>query len=120
MYILSIAQDIVDAARTLALFFCEIIYSLICFCFDIFNGFGKVRLDIDASAIFQRVELVLGLFMVFRLTFAAIEYLINPDSMMDKEKGIGNIIKKVLPNKIITISTNSFKFKIIIITKMNN
>ena len=51
MYILSITQDIVDAARTLALFFCEIIYSLICFCFDIFNGFGKVRLDIDASAI---------------------------------------------------------------------
>ena len=61
MYILSITQDIVDAARTLALFFCEIIYSLICFCFDIFNGFGKVRLDIDVSAIFQRVELVLGL-----------------------------------------------------------
>lgn len=109
MYILSITQDIVDAARTLALFFCEIIYSLICFCFDIFNGFGKVRLDIDASAIFQRVELVLGLFMVFRLTFAAIEYLINPDSMMDKEKGIGNIIKKVLI-VIILLGSTGFLF----------
>lgn len=109
MYILSITQDIVDAARTLALFFCEIIYSLICFCFDIFNGFGKVRLDIDVSAIFQRVELVLGLFMVFRLTFAAIEYLINPDSMMDKEKGIGNIIKKVLI-VIILLGSTGFLF----------
>lgn len=109
MYILSITQDIVDAARTLALFFCEIIYSLICFCFDVFNGFGKVRLDIDVSAIFQRVELVLGLFMIFRLTFAAIEYLINPDSMMDKEKGIGNIIKKVLI-VIILLGSTGFLF----------
>ncbi|MGN1342518.1 MAG: hypothetical protein ACI4VL_04770 [Bacilli bacterium] len=98
------------ALRILLLKICEPIYSLIVFCFDIFEDFGKVRLFAESdtiSLIYTRVGLILGLFMIFRLTFAAIEYLINPDKMMDSKSGIGNIIKKVL---IVVILLGSTRF----------
>lgn len=110
MYILGITEDVVDAARSLAVTLCKVIYGLICFFFDIFNSLGKIRLDVDVSGIFQRIGFILGLFMIFRLTFAAIEYLINPDTMLDKQKGIGNIIKKVLI-VVILLGSTSYLFK---------
>lgn len=96
------------ALRMLLLKICEPVYGLIIFCFDIFEDFGKVRLFAESdtiSLIYTRVGLILGLFMVFRLTFAAIEYLINPDKMMDSKSGIGNIVKKVLIVVILLGST---------------
>lgn len=105
--ILGIGGAVTDAIRTLALTLCETIYGCIYFCFNIFDSFGKARLEIDITGIFQRVEFILGLFMLFRLTFAAIEYLINPDDMIDRQKGIGNIIKKVL---IVIVLLGSTRF----------
>ena len=106
MYILSIGDSILQALRTLTLAVCETIYSLICFCFDIFNEMGTATLDIDVNGIFKRVEFILGLFMLFRLTFAGIQYLVDPDAMTDKQKGIGSIIKRVLIVIILLGSTN--------------
>lgn len=105
--ILGIGEAVTEALRTLTLSLCETIYGCIYFCFNIFNSFGKARLEIDITGIFQRVEFILGLFMLFRLTFAAIEYLVNPDNMTDKQKGIGNIIKKVL---IVIVLLGSTRF----------
>lgn len=105
--ILGIGEAVTEAIRTLTLSLCETIYGCIYFCFNIFNSFGKARLEIDITGIFQRVEFILGLFMLFRLTFAAIEYLVNPDNMTDKQKGIGNIIKKVL---IVIVLLGSTRF----------
>ena len=48
------------------------------------------------SAIYQRVGLILGLFMLFKLTFSFIQMVVDPDQITDKEKGIGGIIKKVM------------------------
>ena len=63
--------------------------------------------DDTIQLIYTRVGLILGLFMVFRLTFSSIEYLINPDTMNDKQKGIGNVIKKVLIVVILLGSVNA-------------
>ena len=43
--------------------------------------------------------------MVFRITFTAIEYLVDPDKILDSKQGIGNIIKKVLIVVILLGST---------------
>ena len=94
-----VQSGIIAAIRTLLLHLCEPIYKLIAFCFEIFENFGKVRLfenSMTISGIYNRIELVLGLFMIFRLTFSAIGYIVNPDNMLNGEKGIGNIVKKVL------------------------
>ena len=102
MYILNLWSDvkysILVAIRTLFLDLCLAIYKLIVYTCDIFFSLGEAKIldDPTIQGIYTRVGLILGLFMVFRLTFAGIQYLIDPDTMLDKQKGIGNIVKKVL------------------------
>lgn len=102
MYILNLLSDvkysILVAIRTLFLSLCAAIYKLIVYTCDIFFSLGEAKIldDPTIQGIYTRVGLILGLFMVFRLTFAGIQYLIDPDTMLDKQKGIGNIVKKVL------------------------
>lgn len=101
-------NGVLAALRMLLLKLCEPIYSLIVFCFDIFEDFGELRLfegSDTISMIYNRVGLILGLFMVFRITFTAIEYLVDPDKILDSKQGIGNIIKKVLIVVILLGST---------------
>ena len=105
-----VQNGVIIAIRTLLLHLCEPVYKLIVFCFQIFEGFGKLRLfensDVIAQ-IYNRIGLILGLFMIFRITFSAIEYIINPDNIFDKEKGIGNIVKRVL---IVIVLLGSTRF----------
>lgn len=102
MYILDLWSDvkysILVAVRTLFLDLCSAIYKLIVYTCDIFFSLGETKIldDPTIQGIYTRVGLILGLFMIFRLTFAGIQYLIDPDAMLDKQKGIGNIVKKVL------------------------
>lgn len=98
MYILGIGHDVVEALRTLAFSLFEALLNAINTIYELFMLVAKQNLfDADTvSKIYTRIGLVLGLFMIFRLTFYAIEYLINPDTMSDKQKGIGNVVKKVL------------------------
>lgn len=101
-------NGVLAALRMLLLKLCEPIYSLIVFCFDIFEDFGELRLfegSDTISMIYNRIGLILGLFMVFRITFTAIEYLVDPDKILDSKQGIGNIIKKVLIVVILLGST---------------
>lgn len=109
MYILDIGNSIREAGRTIALTIFDTLLRLIAALYDLFNMIASHRLFDDnvIQTIYTRVGLVLGLFMVFRLTFSAIEYLINPDNITDKQKGIGNIIKKVL---IVVILLGSVHF----------
>ena len=69
-----IGDVIVKSLRTLMITVCELIYSLIVFCFDVFEELGtaKIITDTEINEIFNKVSLILGIFMVFRLTFAAI------------------------------------------------
>ena len=103
MYILlEIAHDIghavVEALRSVSFSLFEALLNAINTIYELFMLVATQNLfDADTvSKIYTRIGLVLGLFMIFRLTFYAIEYLINPDSMSDKQKGMGNVVKKVL------------------------
>ena len=54
-------------------------------------------LDSDTlNGLFGRIGLLLGVIMMFRVAFSFIQVLINPDSFNDNQKGIPNIIKKVI------------------------
>lgn len=102
VYFANIGEDIKFAAlgtiRTLLLTLCEFIYQSIYFCYNLFQRIGNAQI-MDSTAVqslYQKVGLLLGLYMIFRLTFSFIQYILNPDSMTDKQKGMGNVIKKVL------------------------
>lgn len=46
--------------------------------------------------IFNRVQLVIGVFMVFRLTMLVLQGIINPDTFTDSKAGASNIIVKII------------------------
>lgn len=93
----NVGSAILEALRSLMLSLCDIIYKLIVFFFDIFLMLGNSSLleDSIVSEIYHRVGLILGLFMVFRVVFSLIQYVMNPDTMFDKQKGVFNIVKRM-------------------------
>lgn len=107
MIILSVESVARDALRSLMLSLCNIIYKLISFVYEVFYNLGTARIlfDSDVQPIFRKIGLIIGLFMVFRVAFAFIQYVVNPDTMFDKQKGIGKIIVKVIVSIVLLGST---------------
>lgn len=44
----------------------------------------------------NRVYLVLGIFMLFKITISLLTYLVNPDKISDKENGVGKLSMRVV------------------------
>ena len=108
-----IGEAIMDSLRTFMLTLCDGIYRLIYFTFYVFEKLGTATIiqEEQVQDIFTRVGLIIGIFMVFRLTFAFIQYIIDPDSMVDNKKGAGNIIKKIII-AIVLLGSTSTIFKL--------
>ena len=112
MFTLSIMSAVQDALRTTMLDICSVIYRLIAFCFEVFYNLGTANLLQNEAVqnIISRTTLIIGLFMVFRVTFAFIQYIIDPDAMTDKSKGAGAIVKKIVI-AIVLLGSTSFLFR---------
>lgn len=74
----------------------------------------ELMMDIASAKVFStdtiqdvsmRVYQLLGLVMLFRLIFAFLTYVINPEDMTDKNKGYTKIIKKVFTSLALVIIT---------------
>lgn len=88
----------VQGLRILMAWLCEIIYSIIANLYNLFMNLTKINLlDNDTmSNIYQRITLILSIVMVFYVTFQFVKYVVQPDTMTDKEKGAGNIVFKMV------------------------
>lgn len=97
-FLLNITQVIFDAMRSLCLFLDIVIYDLIVLMYGIFEKLAVAEFLSNEAIqdIYRKVGLILGLYMVFRLTFSLIKMLIDPDLVADKEKGVYNIIKRII------------------------
>ena len=96
-----IGAAIVDAFRTFLGFLCKIIYPLIIDAWNLFLALSKAELfnsegEGIVSDMYAKVGLVLGLFMLFRVIFSLFQMFLNPDTLTDKEKGIGGIAKRAI------------------------
>ena len=60
----------------------------------------------DTIATFgQRIYVLLGIIMLFKLSFSFINYILNPDDFVAKEKGVGKIIIHVIVVLILLVTT---------------
>ena len=73
----SIGDSIVQALRTLMASIGALLYSLIDYLYTVFIYVGKAEiLENDfIQTIYRKVGLILGLFMVFKLTFSLVRYI---------------------------------------------
>ena len=45
---------------------------------------------------YGRVQLILGVFMIFKLAVSIVKGIVNPDTFVDKKEGFGNIIYRIM------------------------
>lgn len=73
------------------------IYSLIEFIMQGIFDIANLRLtDGLIGDIYKRIYAFLAIFMVFKLTISFLKYMVNPDSIVDKEKGAGKLISRTV------------------------
>lgn len=104
---LGIGRAIEHGFRTLMFILCDGVYRLIYLTFYISEKLGSARIIEDTQGIVNRISLIIGLFMVFRVTFAFVQYIVDPDAMLDKKKGAANIIKKIIISIVLLGSTST-------------
>ena len=93
-----ITNGIYDFVNGLIYKISSLIYQLIIWLYDIFMKLCNSRvLDSEVlELIASRIGVILGIIMLFMVIFSVIQMILEPDKLTDKEKGVGNIVKKVL------------------------
>lgn len=81
------------------------VYSLISYMYQIFFNIANATLisgDI-IKMFFSRVQLILGIVVLFRLAISLISGIVNPDSMTDNKSGISKIVTRVLTSLVMLV-----------------
>ena len=63
----------------------------------------------------SRVYALLGIFMLFKVSFSLIQYIVNPESFSDQQKGVGKLVTNIMVSLILVITVPyifSYAFKI--------
>lgn len=62
--------------------------------------FDIAGLELVSEAAFEqfqnRVYVILGIFMLFKVTISMLKYLVNPDKLNDKEAGLGKMVSRTI------------------------
>ena len=84
------------------------VYGIAAACFDLIRNIYEYSFFGAASGLIDNIRtniyIVLGVLMMFKIILSAIQYMINPDTFDDKEKGMVGILK----NAIITVLLIAF------------
>lgn len=100
IYVLSFWSNIgFSIKQALRTFSCNIAAVLYEFIVDLYNVFMYVsRAEILKSSyiqqIYNKVGMILGIFMLFKLTFSLIQSLVDPSKFTDEKKGFSGVIKR--------------------------
>ena len=87
-----------QALRGLAAVLCNVIYNLISWIYQLFMVVAQLNILSEGTTheIYQRVTMILTIVMTFYITFEFVKYTINPDTFTDKDKGVGNILQRMV------------------------
>ena len=102
-----------DALNSLSAWLCKTIYPLIAYAYKLFYNIGVLRIikNDKIEPIYQRITLILGLVMLFVITFQLIQYIMEPDNFTDKEKGFGKVmVRMVVSVALIAVVPYIFDF----------
>jgi|GEM_PF-3217775 len=81
------------------------VYGFISTSFGVFNTISNFKLVAPhfVENITERVYAFIGLFMIFKISFSLINYLIDPNKLADKTAGAGNLIKRIVISLVLVI-----------------
>lgn len=92
------ANTINDLIRSVFALLDKVAYWLLGIMYEIL--FNVASADIFSNAtiknFYGRIQLILGVFMIFKLAISIIQGILNPDTFTDKKSGFGNIITRII------------------------
>ena len=103
----TIAKNLSDGLYFLAFILDKIVYSFIPKLYkliiylanvDLFNGNPAVK------ALMNRVYILVGVFMLFKLAFSIVKYIVDPNAFSDQSRGFTNLVKRLLIALILLVS----------------
>lgn len=89
-----------DILRTITFFLDDKVYGLMPTIYGLFMNLSQIDLlsgeDNPISALISRIYVLLGIFMLFRLAFSLLQYMVDPNSFSDSAKGFGKLVTNSL------------------------
>ena len=101
--------------RTLMFFLDNIVYGLIPTIYKLFVYLANLNLYGNDSgnpiqSIVGHIYVLLGIFMLFKVSFSLLQYIVDPSSFRDSSKGMGKLVTNVLV-AMVFISKCPFYFR---------
>lgn len=72
--------------------FIPVLYKLLLYLANVDLMSGNVPIE----ALIRRLYIFVGVFMLFRLSFSIVNYIVNPDAFSDQTKGFSNMVRRVM------------------------
>ncbi len=102
-----VTNVITNGIRSLAFTFDYVAYTLIGYCYQIILYLSNIDLSNfgGVSSLINRIYILLGIFMLFKLAFSIIQYVVAPDSFTDSGKGFGKLATNVMVSMALLVAT---------------
>lgn len=94
--------------RSLFAFLDWVVYFIIELLFRAIFNIANFELYGLYEEIQERVFVVLGIFMLFKVTISLITYLVNPDKISDKEQGVSKVVTRIITVLVMLIALPTF------------
>lgn len=94
---------IMSAIRRIFIIFDACIYYFVNFGFTMLFNIATFNI-VDRKMIFDivsRIQLIIGIFMLFQLAMTIIKGIVNPDSFTDSKNGAGNVIMRIIVSLVL-------------------
>lgn len=88
-----------NLTKGLLFFIDNIVYSFIPILYKLLLYLANVDLltnNVPIQSLVKRIYILVGVFMLFRLSFSIVNYIIYPESFSDQSKGFSNLVKRSL------------------------
>lgn len=84
--------------RSMSFFFDKLIYGFVGTIYNLLTEIAETSIFTDEiiDLFAQRIYALLGIFMLFKVSFSILTYIVNPDDFTDKNKGFGKMISNIL------------------------
>ena len=98
----------VSILRTLCACLDWIVYTVLTLLFRAIFNLANFELVGLYESFEERIYVILGIFMLFKVTISMITYLVNPDKITDKEQGVAKVVTRIITVLVMLIALPTF------------
>jgi len=98
---------IVDVLRSVLFWLDSAIYSIIGSIYNLMTDIAETTIVSEEliDKFGSRIYTLLGIFMLFKVSFSIINYIVNPDDFLDKSKGFHKLVSNIIISLVLLVIT---------------